>query len=104
MNIPVAEPSILRTAIDKKGLVVKSTIEATPWNGYLIRELGGFEPTAGVIAAPILIQGRVALILYGDNVPENQQLGDVSILEIFIAQTSIALERIMLKKKLRTTN
>jgi len=101
MNVPAGEPSILREAIDKKGMVVRERIEPNHWNGYIMKELGGHEPTAGAIAAPILVHNRVALILYGDNVPENQRLRDLSILEIFMAQASMALERILLKKQLR---
>ncbi len=99
MNIPINEPSILRKAVENKGLIVVNKLEELPWNNYIKKELGGHEPEEA-FAAPILVQGKVALLLYGDNAPINQRLGDVSILEIFIAQTNIALEKILLNKEL----
>ena len=38
------------------------------------------------------------MIFYGDNAATGEKLGDISTLEIFLAQTSIALERIVLRK------
>ena len=62
-----------------------------------MEQLGGQRPD-GAFAAPIVVQDRVAMIFYGDNAPQQAKLGDISTLEIFLAQTSIALERIVLER------
>lgn len=97
MKIPLNEPSILKEAIDRKAAVVKR-IDPLPWNDYIIRELGGYKPVEA-FAAPIVVQGKVPMILYGDNVPKGDRIGDTSTLEIFLAQASMALERLIYEKK-----
>lgn len=91
IRIPVSEPSILSTAINKKRIVVKEP-EGTEWDEYLIEQLGGHRPVEAFVA-PIIVHGKVEMLLYGDNVPEPHRLDDISTLEIFLGQTNIAMER-----------
>lgn len=96
MSIPVGEQSILSEAITKKKIVAKE-LERTPWNEYIVERLGGQRPIEA-FAAPVIVQDRVAMLLYGDNVPESKVLDSLSTLDIFLAQTSIAMERLILKE------
>lgn len=91
IRIPVSEPSILSAAINKKRIVVKE-LEETGWDEYLVEQLGGHRPLEAFVA-PIMVHGRVEMLLYGDNVPEPNRLDDISTLEIFLGQTNIAMER-----------
>jgi len=91
IRIPVSEPSILSTAINKKRIVVKE-LEETGWDKYLVEQLGGHRPVEAFVA-PIIVHGKVEMLLYGDNVPEPNRLDDISALEIFLGQTNIAMER-----------
>jgi len=101
MMIPASEQSILKEALDNKTAVVKR-LNPLPWNDYIVRELGGYLPVESFVA-PIIVQGKVPMILYGDNAPGSEKIGDTSTLEIFLAQASIALERMILEKKLSET-
>ncbi|MEE9614747.1 MAG: DUF4388 domain-containing protein [Thermodesulfobacteriota bacterium] len=96
MKLSLAESSILRDAIDSKAIVVKA-LEGTPGNEYIVEQLGGQRPLEA-FAAPVLVQGKVAVIIYGDNLPEQSRLDDLSALDIFLGQTSQSLERILMKR------
>ena len=97
INLPLAEDSILVEAIQAKTTVIRDEMDSVPGNAYIMEQLGGQRPD-GAFAAPIVVQDRVAMIFYGDNAATGEKLGDISTLEIFLAQTSIALERIVLRK------
>ncbi len=100
MKIPLDEPSILREAIEKKVKQIKP-LEACKWNDYLVEKLGGQRPSH-VFISPVVVHGKVAAIIYGDNIPTDNPIEDTSSLEIFLAQTSIALERLVLQKHIGT--
>lgn len=95
IRIPVEGQSILSEAVEKKRLVIRE-LEKTEWNEYLIEKLGGSRPIEA-FAAPVILQDRVVMVLYGDNVPEPRKLDGLSVLETFLMQTSIAMERMVLK-------
>lgn len=97
INLPLAEDSILVEAIREKTTVIRDEMDSVPGNAYITEQLGGRRPD-GAFAAPIVVQDKVAMIFYGDNAATGEKLGDISTLEIFLAQTSIALERIVLRK------
>jgi hypothetical protein len=98
MKVDLSEPSVLREAIDTKRNVVKA-LDKNEWNDYIVEQLGGHIPPE-VYVSPLVVRGRVAVILYGDNAMRGEKIGDTSSLEIFLAQTRIVLEGMMLKKKL----
>ncbi|MCK5237355.1 MAG: hypothetical protein KAR06_10245, partial [Deltaproteobacteria bacterium] len=97
MKIPMSEPSIIKDAIDSKVQQLKP-MESTPWNDYLIEKLGGVRPSQAFVT-PVLVHDKVAVIIYGDTIPENGPIGDTSALEIFLAQASTALENIVDQKQ-----
>lgn len=101
MRIPLNEPSILKEAIDRKSTIAKR-LDPLSWNVYIVNELGGDQPSEAFVA-PIIVQGKVVMLLYGDNLPDGGSIGDTSTLEIFLAQASMALERMILEKKLSET-
>ena len=98
MAIPLNEPSVLKEALDMKTAIVKR-LDPIQWNEYIVRELGGHLPAESFVV-PVIVQGKTALILYGDNAPAGDKIGDTSTLEIFLAQASMALERILLERRL----
>jgi hypothetical protein len=97
MQIPLNENSSLREVIDSKIKQVKP-LEVSKWNDYILDEFGGIRPSE-VFLAPVIVHGKVALIIYGDNAATGKEIGDTSSLEIFLAQTSIALEKLMQQKQ-----
>jgi hypothetical protein len=64
-----------------------------------VNEVGGSRPDT-VLAIPLVVDGKVALIVYGDNLPELKPIMGVETLEIFMNQAGMALEKALLERKL----
>ena len=98
IKIQLEEESIFKDIIMKK-MNIKKRLEKNPVHEYLVKELGEKLPYETFLA-PLLVRGRIAALLYGDNVPEEKPIGDTESLEIFLAQAGIAMERALLEKEL----
>jgi len=98
MRIPISEPSIFREVMQKRA-VYKKPLPDTEWNNYLVRHLGGVRPVES-FGAPIIAGGKIAAILYGDNVMDQMPIGDTDSLEIFLAQAGLAMERAFLERRI----
>ncbi len=96
--IPLNEPSIFKDVITKK-YPLKKRLEMVKWNKYFLDKLGGGIPVESYVA-PIFAVGRIAAIIYGDNLPEDKEIGDTSALEIFLTQAGLAMEKALLRRKL----
>jgi hypothetical protein len=78
-----------------------------PWRGApgedgdrtLAAQLGRRLP-AEVLVAPIESGGRVAALLYADNLPDSQPLGDPTALDIVLHEAGLALDRALLERAL----
>jgi CheY-like chemotaxis protein len=99
MRIPRDEDSLFARVIEsQQPLKVKP--DEVHWNRYLIERLGGEYP-AEVFAGPIVSEGKVVAILYGDNLPEHKPVGDTDSLEIFLSQAGMAMEKVLLQRRLQ---
>ena len=74
--------------------------EPTPVNRLIFDQLGGIIPDE-VFIGPIVSRSRVIGFLYGDNLPENKRIGRTESLEIFLSQAGVALEKILLERRLQ---
>lgn len=99
MKVSRDVPSILKDAFDL-GKHIKKKMEDTEGNRYIIDNLGGLYPSESYVA-PIIADGKVVVLLYCDNVPENGPIGDTSALEVFLMQAGIAMERALLERRLQ---
>lgn len=99
MRIPRDEESLFARVIEsQQPLKVKP--DDGHWNRYLIERLGGEYP-AEIFAGPIVSEGKVVAILYGDNLPEHKPVGDTDSLEIFLSQAGMAMEKVLLQRRLQ---
>lgn len=92
-----ADPSFSRV-IDSK-IALKAPPDGTKWNRYFLDELGGGLPEE-MFLGPLISEGKVVAILYGDNLPEKRSVGDTDSLEIFLSQAGLAMEKCLLQRKL----
>jgi len=67
----------------------------------LFEALGGETP-AEIYVGPIISMGRVAVLLYGDNIPGDQVIEPTHTLDIFLSHVGLALDRAFLEMKLKT--
>ncbi len=99
MKIPRGENSLLGQAIESQ-LSVKIKPGDNTWDNYVIEKLGGTVPTE-VFIGPLVSEGKVVALLYGDNLPEKKPIGDTDSLEIFLSQAGLAMEKAILQRRLK---
>jgi hypothetical protein len=95
--VPVAETGWFRRVVETR----------EPWRGppgndgdrQLAGRLGR-RPPAEVLVAPIESGGRVAALLYADNLPGKEPLGDQTALDIVLHEAGLALDRALLERAL----
>ena len=97
LSIPADEPSILTEVIARK-VPYHGPLGRTPANQSLIEQLGGEWPET-VIAAPLLVSGRVLLILYADRLLEKEPIGPAGELELVMLHAGLAMERSLLARR-----
>jgi hypothetical protein len=99
MRMPRRENTLFNEVIETQ-LSAKINLDDSLWNRYLFGQLGGGTPTE-VFAGPIVSEGKVVALLYGDNLPEKKPIGDTDSLEIFLSQAGLAMEKAILQRRLK---
>jgi hypothetical protein len=102
MRIPRGEDSLFAQVIESQ-VSVKLQPADSHWNRYLSDRLGGGMPDE-VFLGPIVSEGKVVAVLYGDNLPEPKPIGDTDSLEIFLSQAGLAMEKALLQRRLKEKN
>jgi CheY-like chemotaxis protein len=99
LRIPRGENSLFTQVIESQ-TPVKLQPDDTKWNRHLLRQLGGDIPVE-VFLGPIISEGKVVAVLYGDTLPEKKPVGDTDALEIFLSQAGLAMEKALLLRRLK---
>jgi CheY-like chemotaxis protein len=97
--IPLEEESVFEEAVRSK-VPFRGPVVHTPQNVSLMKDLGGETPGEAVVI-PLVAGGKVRVVLYGDNLPDEGALPSTQALEIFLVQAGQTLERVLLEKKLQ---
>jgi hypothetical protein len=100
IQIPTDEPSVFRDVIEQKA-TYHGRLDECPWNNYLVDQLGGVIPPE-VVIVPIIVDGKVAVLLYGDNLPGGHPITSIHGLELLSIEAGLAIEKNILKEKLRS--
>lgn len=87
--LPVDAPSLAAEVVES-GTPWRGVPERNRWNEALFKVLGGGWPTEGV-ALPVMVNGRVALLFYGDNEPDDLPVGSTTILEAQLLEVAETL-------------
>jgi len=101
IRIPLSDPSIFRDVVEKK-VPYKSQLPQSKWHQYFVDQLGKDWPVE-IFTAPLICEGRVIAILYGDNIPNKEKIGDTEGLEAFIKVTGFAFGKALLERRLQDT-
>lgn len=99
IRIPLTEESIFKSVTEKK-FPYKGKLAKSHWNQFLVEQLGGEWP-AEVYVAPLMSEGRVIALLYGDNLPKQEGIGEIEGLEAFIKVSGFAFGRALLERRLQ---
>ncbi len=102
IRVPLTEESVFQVVVEKQ-LALKTASDGSPWISYLFEQLGGGIP-GEFFLGPIISEGKVVALLYGDNLPEKGSIGDTDTLEIFLSQAGMAMEKALLQRKLKEKN
>jgi len=98
IKIPLDQPSLFMTVIESRRSYL-GPLKSNEYNDYFANALGGVRPGV-VFAIPLVVDGKVALVVYGDNEPDQQPIRNVDTLEIFMNQAGMALEKALLQKRI----
>lgn len=82
LKVPLDKPSVISDAVQKK-TIYKGPIPEANWNNYLVTHIGEGIP-AEVFVAPVIDGDWVIAVVYGDNLPSREPIGDTAALEAFI--------------------
>ncbi len=114
LEIEKADEKIRETVLETdKSFFLKEIIDGKqPYSGelkkddgteFLIKGFGGKWPSE-VAFFPIIAEGRVVALLYGDNLATGEPFAETEGLEIFISQAGLALEKAILQRRLMEMN
>ncbi len=97
--IPTNEPSVFLDVAEMMQ-TYRGPLKPCLWNERLLKIFGGPVPDE-VIAIPIVVDGMMAAVFYGDNIPKGDVIGSVKGLELLMIEAGLAMERRLLQAKLQ---
>lgn len=100
VRIPADEPSVFTRVVETRESY-QGALPKGPWNEYLAIQLGGLSPPE-VAVIPMIVNGNVVALLYGDNLPAGKPIGPIDALELMMLEAGLAMEKTTLEIRLRT--
>ena len=100
IRLPADEPSIFSGVIET-GETYQGEMPRGTWNEYLAIQLGGMHPPE-VVVVPMVVNGNVIALLYGDNLPSRDPIGPIEGLEVLLMEAGLAMEKTTLEIRLKT--
>ncbi len=97
-KMPKAEEHVFTEAL-KTFAPYHRNPKTTDWNDYFFKQMGGKKPSE-VFVGPLISEGRVVAVLYGDNLDDDKPIGDTESLEIFLSQAGLAMEKALLERRM----
>ena len=101
VKIPLNEESLLRDVIVKK-TTFKGQLPSGGWNDYIVEQLECERPLE-VFVSPLISDGKVIGLLYGDNIPNRERIAETDGLEAFIKVSGVAFGKVLLERRLQET-
>jgi len=98
-SVPTNEPSVFLDVAEIMQ-TYRGPLKRCRWNKELVKLLGGPTPNE-VVAIPIVVDGMIAAVFYGDNVPRREPIGSIKGIELLMIEAGLAMERRFLQAKLQ---
>ncbi len=93
LRLSVDEESLFAQVLQQK-IAVKGRLGHCASDRTLLTCLGGGEPSE-VFIGPLVSEGKVVAVFYGDNLPDSKPIGNVEAFEIFLSQAGMAMEKVL---------
>ncbi|MEW6730980.1 MAG: DUF4388 domain-containing protein [Acidobacteriota bacterium] len=100
ITIPLGHPSILDRIVTTHKTQI-SAIDPSTYDLEIVKRIGGEDLNLTAFGIPMIIEGKVRVILYGDNYPGDRGIGSLDELEILISQAGLMMEKLLLEKRLQ---
>lgn len=98
MRLQLYSDSVFSQVLERK-VAMRTSLGDGATDRQLAAQLGG-EPGIEVFLGPLVSEGKVVAVLYGDNIPEKRPIGDVEAFEVFLSQAGMAMEKVILERRL----
>jgi hypothetical protein len=100
VRLPANETSVFTRVVETRQSY-QGELPKGPWNEYLALQLGGMAPPE-VVVVPMIVNGNVVALLYGDNLPAGNPIGPIDAIELLMLEAGLAMEKTTLEIRLRT--
>ncbi len=98
LRLPADEESTF-TPVLATGQPFRGRPARSLWGAYLLDQLGA-AAAVEVVLVPLVVDGEVVAVLYGDNLPRSSQVGAVDGLEILLHEVGLGVEKARLERRL----
>jgi hypothetical protein len=99
LRIPLASNCLLST-VSRTARPLTGRFHDNYWDREMLSRIGGLDSEITMLAIPLVCNGRVVFILYGDNYPGERIIEGVEELVTFAHLAGIILEKIKLAEKM----
>ena len=99
LKIKLNEESVLQDAIDRK-VTYKGALTQSKSHQDFVDKLGKEWPSE-IFLSPMVCEGRVIALLYGDDIPTRQGIPETEGLDAFIKVAGVAFGKALLERKLK---
>lgn len=97
IHIPLNAECVI-SKVAKSGQSYIGKMPAGYWNAEILARIGGTGEHISMFAVPLVCNGQVSYVIYGDDFPGRGGLSGVSELIAFVNLTGIALEKLALER------
>lgn len=100
LQVPLDAPSLFKDVVESQTSFV-GAIPTGKVHQRFLKQIGDLSP-ADAVAVPMVVNGRVAVVFYGDNAPEKRPVGPPDGLEVVMAQAGLTMEKNLLARKMQS--
>lgn len=91
------DPESLFSQVLQQKRALKGILGPCNSDRKLLSCIGGVEPSE-VFIGPLVSEGKIVAVFYGDNLPESKPIGNVEAFEVFLSQAGMAMGKVLLER------
>jgi hypothetical protein len=99
MRIPLSSRCLLSSIVKTPRPTVEK-IQKSHLDEEMLNAIGGNDRNLTILVVPLVCEGRVTFLLYGDNFPDEHPIEGIEELSVFAHLASLVLEKIKLEERM----